>query len=322
MATMENKLQEKLSIRLVDQISLKKKSTWLVEQENKKTMVLKMANNESRHKVKRIIRALFGNPLIFEASIYKNFPYKTYSVLKTPDLISTDEKTYLLLDRVEGEKGWNRHLISDQIMAAGLYEFNTSHLKWTQNPFRALFFKMWNNLEFQILKALIKLFLKKMIDFDTFVHYIKICLNQSGTQKRVKRENTFFLHNDLFGPNNIITGTGGQLYLCDFECVIKERKWILKDVIELAFDKQSMHNLQINVDLIQCYMEMIKDKYDLEVRLESQIRVVLIARTSRIMLSKSETISESDKRQAEFFFRKILLNEVEFCDWLRKQRIY
>ena len=161
---------------------------------------------------------------------------------RIPEVIDTDNETYLLLDFVEGKERWINTKIGKSKMARALVEFQTKdvdNIPIVRNNFSKLLVMnyIWP-LKF-IIDGRISLL------FKTIKADIACSLQE-------KEKNRIISNNDA---RNVIQGDDDHIYFFDLETCSVTRKWLFRDIVHLAYSKES-----IDCDIIREYIEELRKK--------------------------------------------------------------
>lgn len=246
-----------------------------------------------------------------EIKIYHSLEYKSFDRLRYPKLIHTDGKSYMVLEYIEGTKGWDQGVIIPSDLIKALLEFQFSGIKVKTNFINRILMKWYCKVPCKVFRWSF-LIIKEPKDIATAFQCIWITFKNSLMIKKYKK--SILMHNDLFNYNNLISGYDDNIYFYDFEYGMYENKWLLLDILDLSFD---LLTLKLKPDLFVQYMKQISVhrsiyKYIMD-HIIDQTRVILIRKVLGAMLSK--TTRMSSKRACEIFLKDILLSEKEYLRW-------
>ncbi len=267
--------------------------------------VLKLARRPQT-KPKRLWKWLFGSArLKNEAEVYKALQANLPSTFGYPKLIKTDNKNYILIQRVHTinktrsleESPAYRQRAIDALLA-----FQTSNLALRRKLFYLLHSPFWRFLLITLRLA------KSLSGIRLAARSLKVFLKCHAKQPRL--EPPVILHNDL-GRGNILIDNEGRYFIIDFEDVIQESRWLFFDIVHMAWrEKNPLYFLDL--DLLGLYWESLKRYPHLrrQVNMKAQIRVTL-------MIHGLLRYFNRPKRHAEFhrFFKSVLLIDDDFDAW-------
>lgn len=295
-------------IDIDEKVSLDLKSTWVMRNRDQKKYILKTKSRRN-DLVGKILNLYNNRAFLNELRVYSFLDKNTDRRFLHPKLIKTDNKSLLILEFVDGFKGWEKSKVSNAEMAKSLWYFNNiggNEIKLKKNNQNWLFIKS--------MKGLLRLYINKVINLRLLISAGDILYRNNKLQRTL---DPVFLHNDLFGPNNILTCTNGEVLFLDFESASFESKWILKDIIELSFDRRKQ---SFNWGLLKEYREYLYKNYSNldDVNFPIQIRFVLMFRMIQVLLSKTKAITDKHKEYCKSILLEILLNDEAYENWIQE----
>lgn len=122
-----------------------------------------------------------------------------------------------------------------------------------------------------------------------------------------KKDIFLLLHKDLTNAGNKITGYNRNIYFLDFEQTCIEQKWILIDIVDLAF---SIETLEIDTTLLNEYLKEIKPFFMKPINVKNQVRFALLRKVTNL-------IAYDDKNCNVYssFLLDILLDDISYDNW-------
>lgn len=286
-------------------LSLENKATWLIESTTGNYILKMVAPLNGKNLIRKLIRRFRGSSRSFktELLLLKNFTNIKYQFFKYPELIKYKINKYLLMEYIESKCGWDKKNITTKKMANAVLEFNISAKEDS-------FLSVRNNNRV-IIKILYLSISKvwKLVGAREALSCIRVLIK--STLKQKKFNNSFMMHKDLIGNNNVLS-SGGDLYFIDFESVILERRWILNDIIDVSLTK----DLKVNNELVQNYLLNLEKctHLDVELNIAAQFRVALLQRLIRRLFSKNE-YSVMHREKWVDFLRNDLLSDKGYEKW-------
>ncbi len=214
---------------------------------------------------------------------------------RIPEVIDTDNETYLLLDFVEGKERWINTKIGKSKMARALVEFQTKdvdNIPIVRNNFSKLLVMnyIWP-LKF-IIDGRISLL------FKTIKADIACSLQE-------KEKNRIISNNDA---RNVIQGDDDHIYFFDLETCSVTRKWLFRDIVHLAYSKES-----IDCDIIREYIGELRKKRSFNTR--AQLRKQLI---QRIVTSMNSRKKRRRDRKEYYGFLYTFIDDDRYKRWYDK----
>lgn len=116
------------------------------------------------------------------------------------------------------------------------------------------------------------------------------------------------LHKDLKYRKNTISSDKLKLYFIDFETVTIERKWIMLDIVDIAFNPMEF---SLNMNLLNAYYNRLDSYTKSKTNIEAQIRFALLRRSVG-----SYYRDLGHKNELFTFLDSVLLSEKSFKDWI------
>ena len=84
-----------------------------------------------------------GRCLAFENEIkvYHSLEYQSFTLLNHPKLIHSDGKSYMVLEHIDGTRGWDKRIISTSDFITALLEFQFCKIKIETNLLKKILMK-------------------------------------------------------------------------------------------------------------------------------------------------------------------------------------
>lgn len=298
----------KEDVTKVIKVSLENKSTWLVETDTNSYIVKTKVEKDSLLNYKKL---LFDNELY----IYNYLSSLNFTYFKYPELIYTDNRTYMISKYIPNNKDYK---LSDSLkssMINQLLEFQQKGQGINQNLFRKLVFKIYKSLNWKVFRWSV-MNLRRKYGRVYVIKSLKVIFESSFSQKKLPI--SFFIHDDLFGENNYIIDENNEIYFLDFEGAFTERKWILVDIIDMCIDGES---LKLDNDRLVYYLNELKKQnikiYD-KLNIKAQVRLVLLRKTLQVLLFSDHPNAQRDKKKWEAFL-DLLLSNSRYTEWYKNQ---
>lgn len=136
------------------------------------------------------------------------------------------------------------------------------------------------------------------------------------TQRRQPR--ALLLHNDLHSVNILEDVADNNVYLIDFELASLESKWILADIIFVAFDRTKF---SIDEAMVRVFLEILNTEchiYLTSSALKNQVRFGVILRLLDGLKMRSATAEIRRQRYANFL-KKTCICDRKFDEWFSSQ---
>ena len=244
-----------------------------------------------------------------EIAFHKHLETKVFESLNVPSIFETDGKTYFLMEYIDGINAVNTDTNMSKLLVNALYEFQFSTPISTISKKGKYFNKLLQPLPY-ILRGSITLILSR-IGFVEFISTSLVAL-KIGFQNRKVSNKGVLSHRDLKIDHNIITSSENKLYFIDFGSTVLVKKFIMHDIVSLAFD---IKNMSLNGELINMYVSLLRDNLFFErnpsFRMLDQLRLAMITIVIGY-LNESEYLNI-----CRYYLTNILLNKknfVRFCN--------
>jgi glycosyltransferase involved in cell wall biosynthesis len=282
------------------------KSAFLIVGENGR-FVLKLPV-PPKNSLQRVMHRLLGGNLKFrrEADFYESIEAARPPYHSLP-LIMTDGATYLLLRYVEGASPiWTRTPRKTRAFLDALVAFQNTLLpsrrSWRERKALQLYF----GVNGQILRFAARI--ARETGWASLARVVRILW--SGRCRQSALREPIHLHNDIL--YNVLEDEEGKIFVMDFEEVTRERRWVLIDVIEAAFAKDTC---TVDQSLLIEYLTRLSARVGGcdRLHLPSQVRLALLFRVTHAIVSKSTAPEE--KRRLLSFYRSVVLNDERFGEW-------
>lgn len=244
-----------------------------------------------------------------EIAFHKHLETKVFESLNIPSIFETDGKTYFLMEYVDGINGIIINTKMSELLINALYEFQFSTPINTIKKKGKYFNKLLQPIPY-ILRGSMTLILLR-IGFWEFISITLVAL-KIGFQNRKVSKNGILSHRDIRIDHNIITSSDNKLYFIDFGSTVIVKKFIMHDIVSLAFD---IKNMSLDGELINMYVSLLSDNLFFDrnpsFRILDQIRLAMITIVIG-HLNESEYLNI-----CRYYLTNILLNKknfVEFCN--------
>lgn len=153
----------------------------------------------------------------------------------------------------------------------------------------------------------------------TWQEIIRLCFRLIALQStQSKQSRAFLLHNDLHSVNILEDSTSGAVYLIDFELAAPEARWILADIIFVAFNER---RFTLDVSMLEVYLQEIHLEPDIHLslsRIKQQVRFGVILRVLDGMRLRPD-VSETRRLQYAAFLKETLIPDESFDRWITPQ---
>lgn len=277
---------------------------------SKANYIIKTFNCSKHKKIIHDIKGGKATAFENELRVYQSLQNKTFKIFKYPNLVKTDGQSYIVIEYISGNNGWDKNIISNEKLISSLLEFQFSNAKTESNFIKNIMINYHRRIPYKIIRwspCLIK------TPFDV-IDWIKcnLILLRCSLCYRGEHEG-LFTHNDLFRCNNIISGNDGNMYFYDFEYALYEKKWFLIDIFDLVFN---MEKCKIDVELLKEYIKQFSCKLPFakcECYLEKQTRIILLRKLLGVIISKK--VKEDNKKCCRIFIKNILLSDKKYEEW-------
>jgi hypothetical protein len=303
-------------------ISRSEKATFLAATSNGELFILKK-ESPARGVVRKILRRIIGGSISFRTELlfYKSIHGRNTTNFRVPQLLETDGRGYMILQYIKGERIWDNDAIPCENLVSLLLEFQTMDIGFVRNRLERVVALLSENILLRIVYHAIR-GIGGEWSFTVLFTILKVVLISYFRQKKCSLP--VMLHNDLFGFNNIIRGHDGNIYLCDFESCTMEKRWVLRDAIDLSF---GLPSLSVDNGFLNQYLSKLTQFYSEcdNINLKTQMRVLLL----RIILTAVFSNVHKDKDLYIKFMKDILLSDAQFEEWFhanvnvhRSHRLY
>lgn len=296
-----NQLEIKETLKLHNNV-------YLIKTEDQKKYIIKKTNKYKCNFFKKIIDENYSFNI--EIDFYKYFRKNNGFSYTIPALYDYKYNHFIMIEFIEGNVGWNKHILKEKFLVAALLDFKYNNRFFKTKLLRKFRMNLSNAAEWKIIKILIKLTRKKKI---SLLHFCKglVILVKGALEKNTKSK--FILHNDLHSENIIINDKKEVSFL-DFERITVGKKWFLIDIIDLSFN---LETLKFDDNLLnEYYLSLVKDGYILSHKhnLSLQIRIALLRRVLHGIISP--TIKKENKEKLLSFLINNLLSNKVFKKWM------
>lgn len=276
----------------------------IIQINNNKFIYKRTKNRKSASSFFEYITLLFKLSFKTELAVNEAIlatPFKS----KVPKLLFTDYKSFLVFEYLEATDGLptNKELnLINQTLIEGYLQFH-----------RDLDFKIIRFSKFHSIYSVnLSYFRSSIYYLKNYSIYIKLVLIFIGSNLKQKKIGRFLIHKDLKNYQNIMHDNE-NIYFIDFANVNLENKWIMIDIVDLAFNLDT-HNL--DESLILLYLEKLNNP---NINSNVQIRFILI-RKFLYLIGYYRNIKKSHCRELDFL-SKVLLDELGYKTWLNENNI-
>lgn len=279
----------------------KKHCTTKLLKTNKGRLILKKAPERSNKFIK------YPSDINFEIeqNTYIELENRLFKKFNYPNIIENKKDTYILMDYIPGKIGFKNCNVNNVLES--LIEFQTSGIYFYSSLYQKLIWQLSRGIFFQIFRWLL-INIPDKYSFKLSIKCMYVLFKEQLNQKKLAKP--LIIHNDLFGPNNIIT-LNDKIYYLDFESTVIEKRWCLIDIVDLCIREDST---EFNTLLLSQYLSKLSQKGTTfnEDDLLRQIRVGLLRRSLAILIS-------TDKLKASTlwknFIEDVLVNDVKYKEW-------
>lgn len=310
-------INDELNLKILSKknICLNEKSTWLLETDDSKYILKTVTAIKDTNGIRKIIKIVISKlrrAISREIIVYEHFNNMRFEYFKYPKMIKGDRNRYLLLEFIPSNDGWERKNISADQIIRSLIEFNTCGINLKQSFFERIISDFRRKTAYKIFHWSITT-VRRTVGVIGALKCIKILIMCTRTQKANSKE--FTLHRDLIGHNNMLSSHDNKIYFCDFESIVSEKRWILNDIIDISLSL----TLEIDKLLLQRYLELLEEKLyvDVYINVKEQVRIALLHRVIRRILSNNE-FSKQNKQLWISFLKNTLLVDKEYEIWYEK----
>ena len=244
-----------------------------------------------------------------EIAFHRHLGTKVFKSLNIPPIFETDGKTYFLMEYVDGISGKINDSENPKRLINALYEFQFSTPIYTLKVKGKFFNKLLQPLPY-ILRGSLTLILLR-VGFRQFLSTILVALKIQLQNNKVSK-NGVLSHRDLGLDNNIITSLDDRLYFIDFGSTVLVKKFIMHDIVSLAFD---IKNMSFDGELVNMYVLLLRERFFFDrnpsFSIFDQVRLAMIGIVIGY-LNESEYLDT-----CKYYFTNILLNKknfAKFCD--------
>lgn len=257
--------------------------------------------------------ALVGGSLRFKNEIMVNecIAKEVFNSLRFPRMLESDGSTYAVFEFIEGREGLDKSAVSEGQVVDSLIELHMLRTK-PRHALRERSLLRMLRLPVSFLRRTLDMFWRQR-DIRVLVKCLLILIRSCVRQRPIGT--SLLVHNDLL-PNNTLTDANGVWFILDFENCLPENKWILIDVVDIAFDRET---LQVDMTLVSRYLRRLQEfgVNTALVNVELQIRLILIYRVMQAM--RSPRYVDTDRSRFSDFLKCVLLKDREFGLWLTRQ---
>lgn len=269
----------------------------------------KKGSNFSKNSLEKIISRKYLNT---EINIYEYLNSISLKYFNTPKLIAFKRNQYIVIQYIDDITKINIAKHEKDIINA-LYEYNCILIEYKNLNFQSRIFNAFKRSNFKIIYFTLSKCFKFLNIKEMLKIYYIILIN---TMKQKKFNHPILLHKDITTIKKNIFFSNESILLIDFESTVVESRWILLDVIDLAFC-----DFKINGTVINHYLEKIKkgNKITEKIHLNSQIRICVLYRVLEYLSGVDDIEIETTKDYLNFF-KKVLLNDDGFNSWIEENK--
>lgn len=232
-----------------------------------------------------------------------------FNVLKFPKTICTDGKSYIVFEYITG-KSLPTVLVDPEVIVEAIVELQEFVLG-RQRMFHKHIIGPLRSVSTSTIRGILSIGPKELGLKDT-TKALRVFVSMFRKQK--KHPSGGWVHKDLKNDGNYIVDAEGNFYLMDFEMVVNEKKWLLVDIVDLAWNPES---LDLDYRLIQRYSNAIDIKGTWQLNLLAQIRVALLRKA--IFYTRREKYGQKERERIKRFISGTLLNEAAYNNWIAGQ---
>lgn len=153
----------------------------------------------------------------------------------------------------------------------------------------------------------------------TWQEIIRLCFQIVLLQStQPKQSRAFLLHNDLHSVNILEDSASGAVYLIDFELAAPEARWILADIVFVAFNGR---RFTLDASMLEVFLREIQLEPNIHFspsRIKQQVRFGVILRVLDGMRLRPD-VPEARRVQYAVFLRETLIPDEAFDQWFARQ---
>ena len=264
-----------------------------------------------RNRRPRLLRHVIKSPsLERQIAVYHALASQQFSAFRYPELVNTDQVSYLLLEFVAAVKA-NEKVPAATDLIESLHEFQFAGTVPAHGTFGNLLLHFVLNPTVSLATRVLTQ-VRRRFGLRTSLRCLRV-LARCHASERNQRVITL-VHND-FHPENILVEASGRLYFTDFENVTTTRKWLLLDIVHYAVATQEA---EVDTELIREYLAKLGASSDRlkPINAVAQVRLALLR---RVMQHATSPVPPAAVREAySTFLEEVLLSDAAFDAWFKR----
>lgn len=218
-----------------------------------------------------------------------------------PRLIYSDYSSILLFEKINAIDGLPGDSIFNDVDQKLIDVYMGFHAKIElgREPHDIIYSLYSLNLSY------LRIILSQLKNFKRFIKLLHVYIVSNISQKKVGK---YLLHKDLKNYQNIMHSRE-SIYFIDFANSNYESKWVMADIIDLAFD---IKKFTINQSIIFKYMSAIENK---KINTYIQVRFVLIRKL--LYYINYNSLFNRDLNKELNFIDNVLLKKNSYISWMK-----
>lgn len=249
-----------------------------------------------------------GHPeIVREVAVYRAWSRVDCPTAQAPELIYTDEKFFVLLEYIPGEKPDISNAVHAHRIAKALVEFQVAPLA---ERLPRLGIRQPIDPTYWVLK--------RMWSFRDVLPIQKIYATiRRLRRKRELNDRSYLMHNDL-NSGNVIISPQGRVVFIDFASVTSAKDWLFRDIVALALGRGE-DGSGLQPVLVEAYLQAIEGEAEFStIDPSTELRMALLQRILARMQFRRERGRTLDLLVA--FLKAVLLDDAAYEEWFNSFR--
>ena len=289
-------------------------NVYLMEVEGRLLVVKQEASiKDSDGILRRLVWLLFNGSLSFkhEKRIYEQLGKYKFKYINTFPIYDTSEPRIIVFEYIEGSRGWDSNVIATEHVVQCIDELQKANVYVKGPLIQRISVNMLNKVVLRILRN--SLYIAWRLNYLGLLPRVTKCILRCISGQR-KLKNGRLVHGDI---RNMYTSRDEQLYMYDFETVVREKRWFMLDLVELSFD---CSDLTLDMNLIDEYVKNVVSNDSGKPNMQAQIRIGVLNRCLHALVNHDN----SRKHQSVLldFVNETVLQDDEFCRWLTNHELH
>jgi len=246
-----------------------------------------------------------STPLKREAIINDELTKSEFLNFDFPRMLHTDYCSYIVFEYI---KNCNCNLLDIAVekVVKSLIEFQSISINKKTKLYKTAS-SVLRSISVSTVKGIVVIGPKKL-GVVTTISAIREVAKMLKLQKKLKQG--WLLHKDFERNANYLVTDDRKIYFIDFEMTAIEKRWIMTDIVDLAWD---VENMSIDHDLITEYLKEIDEIYDKSIELLTQARLILLRKA--VYFIRGTKYSQEMNKQIINFIKDVLLDARSFELW-------